>query len=140
MVSNCKSDCVHVWHRRFGHRGIHAINSTVSKELVQGVKIKKCSCTLDCEVCLKAKLTRNPFPKASESKSNEILDLVHCDLCGPMQNKTPSGNRYFLTMIDDYSRYCTVFFIPSKDLAFDKIKEFIEQSENQFGKRMSSQN
>lgn len=135
-VSNCKSDCVHVWHRRFGHRSIKAIKSTISKELVKGVNIKKCCCNLNCDVCLRAKLTRNPFPKASESKSNGILDLVHCDLCGPMQNKTPSGNRYFLTIIDDYSRYCTIFFIASKDMAFDKIKEFVEQTENQFGKRL----
>lgn len=136
MISKCKSDCIHIWHRRFGHRSHQAISSTVTKELIRGVSIKKCACLFDCEVCLRAKLTRAPFPKASESRSDEILDLVHCDLCGPMQNTTPGGNRYFLTLIDDHSRYCTIFFIASKDLAYDKIKEFIEQNENQLGKRL----
>lgn len=135
-VSECKNDCIHVWHRRLGHRNIQDIAVTVSKELVQGIKIMKCKCSSDCEVCLKGKLTRNKFPKASTSKSKEILDLIHCDLCGPMQNTTPGGNKYFLTLIDDYSRYCTVFFLASKDMAYEKIKQFIEQSENQLGKRL----
>ena len=135
-LSNCKSDCIHVWHRRFGHRNINAIKSIIAKELVTGIKINKCSCNFNCEVCLRAKLTRSPFSKASESKTNGILELIHCDLCGPMQNQTPGSNRYFITLIDDYSRFCTVFFIASKDLAFDKIKEFVEQTENQFGKRV----
>lgn len=42
----------------------------------------------------------------------------------------------FLTMIDDYSRYCHVYFLKTKDMVFDKIKEFVEMTENQFGKRM----
>ena len=131
-TSEYQNDCVHVWHRRLGHKNIQAISMSVSKNLVQGIKIRKCKCSSECEICLRGKLTRNKFPKSSSSRSKEILDLVHCDLCGPMQNTTPSGNRYFLTLIDNYSRYCTVFFLASKHMVFGKI----EQSENQFGKRI----
>lgn len=133
---SCSAECLHTWHRRLGHRNLQSIKTAVNKNIVDGIELKKCSCVSECEVCLRAKLTRQVFPKKSETKSKGILDLVHCDLCGPMQNETPSGNKYFMTLIDDYSRYCTLYFLSSKDQAFEKIKEFIEMCENQYGKRL----
>jgi len=59
-------------------------------------------------------MTRKPLPKKSESKTNEILHLIHTDVCGPMQTSTSEGKMYFMTMIDDYSRYTEVYLLGQK--------------------------
>jgi hypothetical protein len=50
------------------------------------------------------------------------LELVHRDLCGPTSPATPRGNKYFLLLADDFSRYMWVTVIPSKDHVAAAIK------------------
>jgi len=73
------------------------------RETAKNFHIKPCSMLKTCECCLKAKMARKPLPQKSDTVSTEILDLIHTDICGPMQTQTPGGNRYFMTMIDDCS-------------------------------------
>lgn len=56
-------------------------------------------------------------------ENNHPLQLVHPDICGPMQTKSMGNNTYFLTFIDDYSRYCSIYFLKSKDQAFECFQE-----------------
>ena len=79
-------------------------------------------------------MTRKPFPKKSESKTTEILDLIHTDVCGPMQTVTPGGKRYFMTMIDDFSRYTEVYLLSHKSEVPEKIKEYVRYVQTKFGK------
>lgn len=64
--------------------------------MAKGIKVQDCGLRESCDSCIKGKMTRKPFPKKSESKSKAILDLIHTDLCGPMQTATPNGNKYVL--------------------------------------------
>ena len=84
-----------------------------------------------CECCVKGKLTRKPFPQGSETTTEDILDLIHTDICGPMQISTPKGNRYVMTIIDDFSRYSEVYFLKNKSEAKSYIKKFIEAGKTQ---------
>jgi len=77
-------------------------------------------------------MTRNSFPKFSQHRSEEILDIVHTDVCGPMQTMTPGKKRYILTMIDDYSRYTMVYLIGHKSEVPDKIREYIKAVKTRF--------
>ena len=61
---------------------------------------------LVCESCLEGKMTMRPF-KAKGYRAKEVLDSVHTDLCGPMSTSARGGYEYFITFIDDYSRYDT---------------------------------
>lgn len=126
--------CWHLWHERFGHRNDSAIKSLFQNKLVIGATVRSCPANDTCETCLEGKLSRLKFPKVSERKSKNILDLVHSDVCGPMPVKTPSGNRYFVTLIDDYSRYTTVSLIKTKAEVPDKIIDFVNLMRNQFGR------
>jgi hypothetical protein len=51
-----------------------------------------------------------------------VLELIHGDLCGPITPMTPSGNRYFILLVDDISRYMWVKALRSKDAATEAIK------------------
>ncbi|CAL8115629.1 unnamed protein product [Prunus armeniaca] len=63
----------------------------------------------ECEGCVPGKQHREPFDKEKAWRANYPLELVHTDLCGPMQNESIGGNRYFITFIDDFSRMCWKF-------------------------------
>lgn len=126
--------CIHLWHRRLGHRDPEAIKRLVKEELATGIKISNCSDKIACEHCIKGKLAQLKFP-VSKHREKEPMRLVHSDLCGPMQTATPSGNRYFLTLIDDYSRFTVVRLLKSKDEVPDAIKDYIAVMSTRFGKK-----
>ncbi|CAH2104034.1 unnamed protein product [Euphydryas editha] len=119
------------WHRRLGH-----INSNDLEKMrhgaVEGVIYQdKCDISkMSCVVCCEGKQARLPFLNSS-SKTNSVLELVHADLCGPMENKSLAKSRYYLLFVDDYSRMCFVYFLKTKDETFKFFKEFKELVENQ---------
>ncbi len=66
-----------------------------------------------CEGCAQGKQRRDSFLKKSQQKS-ELLEVIHSDVCGPMHVYSVGGSRYYVTFIDDYSRYTSVYFIKIK--------------------------
>jgi len=68
-----------------------------------------------------------------EIQSTQRLQLIHSDVCGPMQTQSVGGNRYFVTFIDNFSRYTVVYFIKKKSEVFEKFKEFEASVTNHFG-------
>lgn len=57
-----------------------------------------------CKACLLGKMTEAPFTGNSE-RATEVLELIHNNLCGPMNNQTKRAFQYFITFIDDFNRY-----------------------------------
>ena len=116
----------------FGHRDMNAVKAMQSGKLENDFRRIDCGIRNTCEVCTKCKLTRKPFPKNSVTKTGKVLELVYSDICGPMKHTTPSGRRYFLTLIDDYSRYIFVYLLSEKSEFFEKMKIYIEMVKNKF--------
>nr|GEV74754.1 ribonuclease H-like domain-containing protein [Tanacetum cinerariifolium] len=56
-----------------------------------------------CNICHMAKQTREPFP-LSDHKSKSVGDIIHCDVWGPYKMVSKDGYRYFLTLVDNFSR------------------------------------
>lgn len=131
-AKNHNSNCLHSWHRKLGHRDPVAIKKIIDKKLGNNIDISCCGIHGVCTTCLEGKLTRKSFSKESEKKSSEVLDLIHSDLCGPMQTETPSKKRYLMTMIDDYSRYTVIYLLRNKYETFEKIKEYVSFVKNFF--------
>ena len=78
-----------------------------------------------CESCVMGKQHRTPFPKDISQRSNQPFETIHSDVCGPMHVKSFGNSQYFVTFIDDYSRYTQVYFLKSKDEVLEKFKEFV---------------
>ena len=80
---------------------------------------------------------KKSFPD-SESRSKEILDLVHFDLCGPMTIASLGGYHYYVTFVDDYSQKTWIYFLKTKETEelLNKFKEFKAQVESLSGKRI----
>lgn len=73
------------------------------------------------DVCPQARQTRNSFP-VSTIKSKGIFDLIHTDVWGPYKCSTHNGYKYFLTIVDDYSRGTWTFLLTTKSNAFQFLK------------------
>ncbi|GKB56460.1 ribonuclease H-like domain-containing protein [Tanacetum coccineum] len=63
---------------------------------------------------MEAKQTRELFP-LSEHKSFVLGELVHLDLWGPYMVVSKEGHRYFLTIVDDFTRAVWVYLLKSKE-------------------------
>ncbi|GJR63814.1 putative RNA-directed DNA polymerase [Tanacetum coccineum] len=82
------------------------------------------------------KETRLAFKSRSPFRLENMLDLVHSDVCGPMKTKTLGGCSYFVTFIDDHSRKVWVYTLKTKDHVFDVFKHFHALVERQTRKKL----
>ncbi|WOH01799.1 hypothetical protein DCAR_0521184 [Daucus carota subsp. sativus] len=86
---------------------------------------------IPCLVCAKARQTRLPFPH-SQIHSTVKFQLIHVDIWGPYKVPTYNKFKYFLTIVDDFSRATWTYLLTNKGSAFDFLKTFIIMAENHF--------
>ena len=72
-------------------------------------------------ICVQSKQPQKPH-RAAEVRNLAPLELVHWDLCEINGVLTKGGKKYFMTSIDDSTRYCYVYLLKSKDVAFHFLK------------------
>ena len=113
-----------LWHQRLGHLCENRLKMAIREKMVTGIRGLKQFDLSFCEGCVQGKMQRKPFKPVGEIRSTKKLELVHTDICGPMQTESFGGKRYFVTFIDDYSRFCKVYFMRQKTEVLDKFKEF----------------
>jgi transposase InsO family protein len=74
--------------------------------------------------------------KAAEARNLALLELVHFDLC-EMNGKLIKGSkRYFMTFIDDCTRFCYVYLLKTKDEALHYFKIDKAEVENQLERKV----
>jgi transposase InsO family protein len=124
------SNICELWHRRMGHPSPQALNRLVREQMAEGIRIPtallKQAMKCRCECCILGKMTHLPFP-LSVSKTCRPLELVHVDLCGPIDPETNAGERYFLAMMDDFSKYAEVCVMTEKSEAKIKVVETLQK-------------
>ncbi|KAI8124587.1 Retrovirus-related Pol polyprotein from transposon TNT 1-94 [Lucilia cuprina] len=111
------------WHNRYGHLNFKSMCDLINKNAVSGLNIKDVPRNLNCTTCMKSKICSQPFP-SDQNRAENLLDLIHTDVCGPMNKPSLSGSRYFVLFIDDHSRYVFVYFMKNKNEVLDKFKMF----------------
>ena len=113
-----------LWHRRYGHLGEKSLQKLAKREQFD-YNVKKNIGF--CEACIGGKLHRSRF-EISSSQTKEPLEVVHSDVCGKLREKSIGGAEYFLTFIDDYTRYTWVYPLKTKDQVFMEWKALVEKS------------
>lgn len=76
--------------------------------------------------------------KLTETQTKEPLDLVHTDLWGPSSMPSSKGCKYYMSFIDDYSRFTWIYFLSAKSQALDVFKEFKLKVENQLNRKIKA--
>ncbi|KAJ0919654.1 putative RNA-directed DNA polymerase [Helianthus annuus] len=118
-----------LWHSRLGHPANQVLS--ILKDDLGVVDVVK----HPCEICHRAKQVRVPFP-LSEHKTKNVGDLVHLDVWGPYKVTSRDGFKYFLTVVDDYSRAVWCYLMKNKTEVFENIENYYELVLTQFKKRI----
>jgi len=121
------------WHAKLGHISQDRMSGVAKEGLLDPltkIKLPKCGS------CLAGKTTTKPFGKASRVSCP--LKLIHFDICGPINVKACHGAFYFLTFIDDYSRYGYVYILSHRYEALDVFKRFVAEVETQLDRRVTN--
>ncbi|KAJ1695814.1 hypothetical protein LUZ63_012512 [Rhynchospora breviuscula] len=124
-----KSEDGLMWHRRMGHP------STQTTLLLPGVKNDSFDTKRKCDICLRAKQTRDVFP-ISLNKAVEPFELVHCDIWGPYRQPSHCGAHYFLTVVDDFSRAVWIYLMTEKKESSKLLISYCKMAKTQFGKHV----
>src|SRR5438105_5049714 len=88
-----------------------------------------------CQVCVQAKQLRKSHTTA-EVRNLAPLELIHSDLCEMNGVLTKGEKRYFITLIDDSTRYCYVYLLKSKDEVSNFFKIYKAETENQLDRKI----
>ena len=89
-----------------------------------------------CIECIKGKQIEKR--KLGANRCTDVLELIHTDICGPFPIASWNGQRYFITFIDDCSRYGYLYLIHEKSQALDVFKTFKAKVELQLGKKIKA--
>ncbi|PRQ55598.1 putative RNA-directed DNA polymerase [Rosa chinensis] len=113
-----------VWHARLGHA-----NSQVVNKVLQAIKVPAATSKHSlCVYCMQGKAHRLPFSPSSSICSGP-LQLLHADVWGPASISSTLGHRYFLSLVDDWSKFCWIIPLFKKSdvpLAFHIFKLRVE--------------
>jgi len=122
-------DSSKLWHQRLGHISIERIKRLVNEGVLNTLNF------IDFEIyvdCIKGKQTNKS--KKGANRSLDILEIIHTDICSPDMDS--HGQRYFISFIDDYSRYIYFYLLHKKSEALDAFKIFKAEVEKQCGKQI----
>ena len=120
-----------LWHGRLGHVNYGSLKRMVNLECLPKIAFDP---NHKCLICVEAKMTKVPFKNVE--RNTEPLGLIHTDICDLKFIQTKGGKKYFITFIDDSSRYCYVYLLRSKDEAVEVFKHYNLEVENQLRKKI----
>jgi transposase InsO family protein len=127
-------------HLRLGHLHESAIKSAIKTNLLKDMDINTDDQMHPCISCMKGK-ARKGTPSRSNTSSKAVGDLIHMDICGPLEPTSYAGNRFILTALDDFSNMLHTWPLKTKGEAFRVISKFILHAKNIHGvKRIRTDN
>ena len=126
-----------LWHSRFGHLSFHTLKEMSTKKSVEGFPPINMPNKL-CRNCVAGKHHRTSFPKKSTFQATESLELIHMDICGTITPLSLGGSRYFVLIIDDFSRLTWVAMLQCKSDAFKAFKHFKNLAEIEKGVKIKT--
>ena len=88
-----------------------------------------------CPICVEAKYAKKPF-KPVKNRTTELLELIHTDLADFKNTVSRGGKAYFITFIDDFSRYAKVYLLRTKDEAEEMFLKHKAEVENQLDRKI----
>jgi hypothetical protein len=120
---------------RMGHIHFDNLVKFRKREAVREIpQIMKPTNTL-CKHCQQGKKTKTMF-KSKEYSTTRPLEIVHTDLVGPTTTKGLKGEKYFMLLVDDYTRMTAICFLRNKSEAFENFKVYKEMVENEMDSKI----
>ncbi|CAI7879585.1 unnamed protein product [Closterium sp. NIES-53] len=130
-----------LWHHRLGHPSLPRLRCMASRVLVTGLPRSLPPLPLGpaptCVPCVEGR--QRAAPHSSEFPSTEApLQTLHMDVWGPARVRGEGHERYFLLVVDDYSRYIKVFPLRRKGEVTEVLIDWIRAARHQLGESFGS--
>ncbi len=125
-----------IWHERLAHVDPKGIVKMVKHGVVSGIEISDTAAADNCEGCIYGKSTRAVIPNKSDTRAQATLDLIHSDVLGPVEVPSLGGSRYFISFIDDHSKWTTVYPKRNKSDSLAMFKMFHNYAETHTGRKI----
>jgi len=119
-----------LWQRYFANVGLKAWEI-----LPMITDTPKMTGKCDWKSFIKCKLTREHFTPNTTSRATEALQLVHLDICSPLETAIV-GDRYMLHFIDEATRDTDKYILKYKSEPLVKFKEWKAFREKDLGKQL----
>ncbi|KNZ61722.1 hypothetical protein VP01_1367g8 [Puccinia sorghi] len=110
-------------HKSLGHASYHRLRQRL------GLQIKDFK---TCEACAVAKVTKKSF-HTRHSRASKPFEEIHLDLVGPIFPSSREGHRYFLTVVNSCTSYCSAIPVRSKNEVSDTIAQVISLEAKRLG-------
>ncbi|KAG2968497.1 hypothetical protein PC120_g26814 [Phytophthora cactorum] len=129
-------------HARMGHAPVEVLRKMVDTKMVDTKMIKdakapsKSSGPSLCRGCQQGKMVQKPFPSNRDKRHYDTFELLHFDICGPMEENSLGGSKYLLLIVDEASKCMKGFCLRAKSESEDCIKTYIMKVQTQFGKKV----
>ncbi|CAI7866117.1 unnamed protein product [Closterium sp. NIES-53] len=111
-----------LWHHRLGHPSLPRLRGMHSRLLVSGLPRSlpplPPSPAPPCLPCIEGR--QRAAPHSSFPSTTAPLQTLHMDVWGPARVSGQGRERYFLLVVDDYTRYTSVFPLGSKGEVVDR--------------------
>lgn len=130
LVKSEKLSKENIWHQRFGHVCGKNLQKMANEKMVDGFNYNVNNELDFCSDCIYGKQQKKKFPIRKTNETRGVLELVHTDLCGKMNEKSFNRGEYFIIFIDDATRYTWIYILQTKDQAFEKFKIWKAEAEN----------
>ena len=117
-----------VWHKKLGHPNFGVLTHLLKHGFLGN---NNNSSSFDCATCRLGKSKTLPFP-VHGSRASTSFEIVHTDVWGASPITSHGQHRYFVTFIDDYSRFTWIYFLRSKADVFSALQRFVALVETQF--------
>ena len=127
----CLVDSYDIWHARLGHVSSGYIKKMQTLGLINNIDY---SCLSKCQICFPSKQTKKTCGLVA--RETKLLELIHYDLGDLKQTMTRGGKKFYVTFIDDYSRFTRVYLLRNKDGAFDMFLSYKVEVENQLDSKI----
>lgn len=125
-----------LWHSRLGHPGEANMRRLQCEDLISGipVSLSPCeNCPTACEACIQGKHSRPPFGISTRT-ATEPLQRVHLDTVGPITPTAITGERFFVTIVDEASHYVIALAVKSKDAISGAVRDLLVFWQRQLGR------
>ena len=110
-----------LWNEIYGHLKYKYLQSLSKESMVEGLPTIKFS-NGTCKGCVVGKHVEGRYEKGKARRDIKVLDLIHSYMIWPLPTPSYGNSRYVLNFIDDFSRYCWVYFLKQKFEVFETFK------------------
>jgi len=118
-------------HKRLGHISKERMQRLVKNEILLDLDFTDLNV---CVNCIKGKQTKHI--KKGATRSTQLLEIVHTDICDSFDVNSFNKENYFITFINDFSCYGHVYLLHEKSQSVNALEVYINEVERQLNRKV----